>query len=68
MPVPAVVLAIAPPAISVISGALTVTAPPLPLAAAPAKASIALPAPVIVSGPCAVTAILPPFPARPCSN
>jgi hypothetical protein len=61
-PVPVVVLAIAPPAVKVICGAVTVTDPALPLALGIAKATIPLPGSLNTSGPCAVTRTLPPLP------
>jgi hypothetical protein len=55
MPVPAVVLEISAPEITVICGAFAMTDPASPLAVALAEAMIAVPEPVKVSGPPAVT-------------
>src|SRR5271166_911007 len=62
-PVPAVVLAISAPEAIVIRGASTVTDPALPLAVEVAEAIIPLAGSVKLSGPCAVTSMVPPFPA-----
>jgi hypothetical protein len=62
--VPAIVLAICAPATIVISGALTVTEPALPLAKAPAEALIAVPGSVSVKVPCEITRTIPPGPLR----
>src|SRR5215469_14915323 len=61
-PVPAVVLTICPPLVTVICGAVTVTDPALPLAVDIAEAMIPLPGAVKLSGPSAVTCTVPPLP------
>src|SRR6516164_400547 len=61
-PVPAVVLAISAPVVSVTCGAPTVTDPALPLAVDVAEATIRLPGPAKLSGPCELTCTTPPFP------
>jgi len=55
------VLAICPPLVTVICGAVTVTNPALPLEAA--EAVIPVPGSLKISDPCAVTCTLPPLPA-----